>query len=140
MDAITYRRPSRRRRYGCVPVEPVERFLGYLASVERSPNTIKAYAHDLKDWFSFLAFRGLAPLSPLAVPLLLKPRIPRGPRGAEVPPSAGCKALPACGHIQVWTAVPRRRRTLSRGGHHSRSAGALATPLRQNPADCAEGG
>src|SRR5664279_2758931 len=42
-----------------VPVEPVERFLGYLASVERSPNTIKAYAHDLKDWFSFLALRGL---------------------------------------------------------------------------------
>jgi len=42
-----------------VPVEPVERFLGYLASVERSPNTIKAYAHDLKDWFSFLALREL---------------------------------------------------------------------------------
>lgn len=40
-----------------VPVEPIERFLGYLASIERSPNTIKAYAHDLKDWFSFLALR-----------------------------------------------------------------------------------
>jgi site-specific recombinase XerD len=38
-----------------VPVEPVERFLGYLSSVERSPNTVKAYAHDLKDWFTFLA-------------------------------------------------------------------------------------
>ena len=38
-----------------VPVEPVERFLGYLASIERSPNTVKAYAHDLKDWFTFLA-------------------------------------------------------------------------------------
>ena len=33
-----------------VPVEPAERFLGYLAAVERSPNTVKAYAHDLKDW------------------------------------------------------------------------------------------
>jgi len=42
-----------------VPVEPVERFLAYLASVERSPNTVKAYAHDLKDWFTFLAGRGL---------------------------------------------------------------------------------
>ena len=42
-----------------VPVEPVERFLSYLASVERSPNTVKAYAHDLKDWFTFLASRGL---------------------------------------------------------------------------------
>jgi len=31
-----------------VPVEPVERFLAYLSSIERSPNTVKAYAHDLK--------------------------------------------------------------------------------------------
>jgi site-specific recombinase XerD len=42
-----------------VPLEPVERFLSYLASVERSPNTIKAYAHDLKDWFTFLTVQGL---------------------------------------------------------------------------------
>ena len=42
-----------------VPVEPVERFLAYLVSIERSPNTVKAYAHDLKDWFTFLAGRGL---------------------------------------------------------------------------------
>ena len=28
---------------------PVERFLAFLASIERSPNTVKAYAHDLKD-------------------------------------------------------------------------------------------
>jgi integrase/recombinase XerD len=40
-----------------VPVEPVERFLGYLSSIERSPNMVKAYAHDLKDWFTFLARR-----------------------------------------------------------------------------------
>lgn len=40
------------------PVEPVERFLGYLTAVERSPNTVKAYAHDLKDWFVFLRDRG----------------------------------------------------------------------------------
>ena len=37
-----------------VPIEPVERFLAYLASIEKSPNTIKAYAHDLKDWFTYL--------------------------------------------------------------------------------------
>jgi integrase/recombinase XerD len=42
-----------------VPVEPVERFLAYLASIERSPNTIRAYAHDLKDWFTFLGRQGL---------------------------------------------------------------------------------
>src|SRR5271165_1991757 len=37
-----------------LPVEPVERFLAYLASIDKSPNTIKAYAHDLKDWFTYL--------------------------------------------------------------------------------------
>jgi integrase/recombinase XerD len=41
------------------PVEPIERFLAYLTDIERSPNTVKAYAHDLKDWFVFLADRGL---------------------------------------------------------------------------------
>jgi len=34
-----------------VPVEPVERYLAFLTDVDRSPNTVKAYAHDLKDWF-----------------------------------------------------------------------------------------
>jgi len=41
------------------PVEPIERYLAYLTDIERSPNTIKAYAHDLKDWFDFLDVRGL---------------------------------------------------------------------------------
>ena len=41
------------------PVEPIERYLAYLTDVERSPNTVKAYAHDLKDWFVFLDRRGL---------------------------------------------------------------------------------
>ncbi|MDQ6782988.1 MAG: site-specific integrase [Actinomycetota bacterium] len=42
-----------------LPVEPVERYLAYLSDIERSPNTVKAYAHDLKDWFVFLVERGL---------------------------------------------------------------------------------
>ncbi|MEU4290923.1 tyrosine-type recombinase/integrase [Kribbella sp. NPDC026596] len=41
------------------PVGPVERFLAYLTDIEPSPNTVKAYAHDLKDWFVFLARLGL---------------------------------------------------------------------------------
>jgi integrase/recombinase XerD len=40
-------------------VAPVDRYLAYLTDIERSPNTVKAYAHDLKDWFGFLAERGL---------------------------------------------------------------------------------
>ena len=42
-----------------VPAVPVERFLAYLTSIERSPNTVKAYAHDLKDFLEFLGLRGL---------------------------------------------------------------------------------
>jgi integrase/recombinase XerD len=42
-----------------VPVEPVERWLAFLTAAERSPNTVKGYAHDLKDWFCYLAGRGL---------------------------------------------------------------------------------
>jgi integrase/recombinase XerD len=42
-----------------VPVVPVDRFLAYLTDVGRSPNTVKAYAYDLKDYWRFLGFRGL---------------------------------------------------------------------------------
>jgi integrase/recombinase XerD len=40
------------------PIEPVERWLAYLTAIERSPNTVRAYADDLKDWFTFLQLRG----------------------------------------------------------------------------------
>ena len=43
-----------------IPVEPVERFLAHLAGIERSPNTVKAYAHGLRLWFEFLDLRGVA--------------------------------------------------------------------------------
>ena len=35
-------------------VEPVESYLSYLAALERSPNTQRAYATSLKLWFEFL--------------------------------------------------------------------------------------
>jgi integrase/recombinase XerD len=41
-------------------VEPADRFLAHLSAIERSPNTVKAYAHDLRDYFAFLASRSLA--------------------------------------------------------------------------------
>jgi hypothetical protein len=37
-----------------VPVVPVDRFLAYLTDIGRSPNTVKAYAHDLKDYWCFI--------------------------------------------------------------------------------------
>jgi hypothetical protein len=42
-----------------VPVAPIERYLAYLTAIERSPNTVKAYAHDLKDFFVFLTLRSV---------------------------------------------------------------------------------
>lgn len=42
------------------PVEPAERYLAHLAGIERSPNTVRAYAHGLRLWFEFLALRGSA--------------------------------------------------------------------------------
>ncbi|HEX9515332.1 MAG TPA: site-specific integrase [Streptosporangiaceae bacterium] len=35
-------------------VEPAERYLACLAAIERSPNTVRAYAISLKLWFEFL--------------------------------------------------------------------------------------
>lgn len=43
-----------------LPVEPVESYLAYLSAIERSPNTVRAYASSLKFWFEFCARRGVA--------------------------------------------------------------------------------
>jgi integrase len=40
-------------------LEPAERYLAYLAALERSPNTVRAYAVSLKLWFEFLDHVGL---------------------------------------------------------------------------------
>jgi len=40
-------------------ITPAERFLAHLVAIERSPNTVRAYAHDLRDYFEFLGARGL---------------------------------------------------------------------------------
>jgi integrase/recombinase XerD len=42
-----------------IPVEPAERYLAYLSAIERSANTVRAYAFDLRDYFVFLGYRGL---------------------------------------------------------------------------------
>jgi integrase/recombinase XerD len=41
------------------PVVAAERYLAHLAGIERSPNTVRAYAHGLRLWFEFLGLRGL---------------------------------------------------------------------------------
>jgi integrase/recombinase XerD len=43
-----------------LPVEPIGRDLAYLDDVERSPNTLRAYAHHLKLFWDYLAWAKLA--------------------------------------------------------------------------------
>jgi hypothetical protein len=40
-------------------VAPVERYLAYLSALERSPNTVRAYAASLRLWFEFLGQAGV---------------------------------------------------------------------------------
>ena len=56
--------PATRRKSWTVlgddgPVQPIERYLAYLTDIEQFPNTVRAYAHDLKDRFVFLTGQGL---------------------------------------------------------------------------------
>jgi len=43
-------------------VEPAERYLAYLAAIERSPNTVRAYAQSLALWCEFLELRQVGSL------------------------------------------------------------------------------
>ncbi len=42
------------------PIEPAERYLAHLEAIERSPNTIRAYAHGLRLWWECLDQRQVA--------------------------------------------------------------------------------
>ena len=53
VDSFTVIGPDRR------PVELVDEYLAWLTDCERSPNTVEAYAHDLRAFWTFLAERGL---------------------------------------------------------------------------------
>jgi integrase/recombinase XerD len=41
------------------PVAPVEAYLAWLSRIERSPNTVRSYAQDLKAFWAYLTARGL---------------------------------------------------------------------------------
>lgn len=38
-------------------IDPVDRYLAFLSASDHSPNTVRAYAHDLRDFFEFLCVR-----------------------------------------------------------------------------------
>ena len=76
-------------------IGPVERYLAYLSAIERSPNTVRAYAISLKLWFEFLAggrlglgpggHRGRGPVRGLAA----GPGAERGGAGGRGRPRGG---------------------------------------------------
>jgi site-specific recombinase XerD len=37
-----------------LPIKPIENFLAYCENIERSPNTIRSYAHHLKLFWEYL--------------------------------------------------------------------------------------
>ena len=43
-----------------LPVESIRRYLAYLDDVQRSPNTLRAYAHHLKLFWDYLDWAKLA--------------------------------------------------------------------------------
>lgn len=43
-----------------LPIPPVEAYLAHLSDLNRSPNTVRTYAHGLKEYFTFLAAKGRA--------------------------------------------------------------------------------
>jgi hypothetical protein len=67
-----------------VLVEPVERYLAYLTAIERSPSTVKASAHDLKDYWVFLQGRAASSPTPS-----VNSASARCPRQADVGGTAG---------------------------------------------------
>lgn len=86
-------------------IGPVEGFLAHLTAVERSPNTVRAYAHDLRDFFEFLERARLAwdrvRLEEIGR-FVAWLRLPPGARDGTV------AALPSAGHHCAESTVNRK--------------------------------
>ena len=107
-------------------VEPAERFLSFLTDAGRSPNTVKAYAHDLRDWFAFLAGRALdwAAVSVEDVAAFVAwLRLPPSARGA------GVAVLPLGEHCSAATINRKLAAVGSMYQHASRSGLAVHAAL-----------
>ena len=78
-------------------VAPVERYLAYLCALERSPNTVRAYAMSLRLWFEFLGQAGVGREHPV--------------ERTEVPGECRGERYGRCGDVEVENALhdPHRR-------------------------------
>ncbi len=69
-----------------LPIEVVDQYLEYLTARNSSPNTVRSYAFDLRDFWTFLNQRGLDPLAVNVEDLagwMAWLRLPRALRGSE---------------------------------------------------------
>ena len=127
-------------------------FLAHLSAIERSPNTVRAYAHDLRDFFEFVAGRDvgwdrvrlkeltglLTACGTLRDRLLLTLLREAGVPPHSTSPSATrrrdgpCARRPSCG-IRSYRRAPRtsRRRPRTRGG--DRTEQPVDEPLATEP-------
>ena len=94
-----------------VPVVPVDRFLAYLTDIGRSPNTVKAYAHDLKDFWE--------------LPRLPWPGLARGPAGGRRRVRR-VAAASAGGPVRARSRCCRRRRRRSAAATVNRKLAAVS--------------
>ena len=108
---------------GGLVVEPAERYLSFLTDSGRSPNTVKAYAHDLRDWFEFLACRGVD-WSVVVVEDVAGLRLPPGVRGAQV------AVLPVAEHCAASTINRKLAAVGSMYEHAVRCGAPVADSLR----------
>ncbi len=107
-------------------VEPAERFLSFLTDSGRSPNTVKAYAHDLRDWFAFLVGRGLDWATVMVedvAAFVAWLRLPPSARGSEV------AVLPLGEHCSASTINRKLAAVGSMYQHASRSGLAVHAAL-----------
>lgn len=125
-----------------LPVSVVSDFLDYLAARDCSPNTVRAYAYDLAQLWSFLEIKKIAwteLTTELAVELLIRLRGEttrrRGPSRSLVLKASGGKAVPsrrspatvnramaAISAFYVWAGLSARRHganPIARGTHHA---------------------
>lgn len=114
-----------------VVVEPVDRFLAHLKAVERSPNAVKAHAHDLRDLIAFLDVRGLDWFA------LRLEDLGRFVEWLRVPAAARSDAVALLpwvdGHVSVATVNRKLSAVASFYEFHSRHGVELADLLARRP-------
>jgi integrase/recombinase XerD len=92
-----------------LPVEPAEAYLAYL-QISASPNTVQAYAHDLRDFFAWAGQAGLDWRTVSLEQVSYFFDWLRRPPAARAP---GVFMLPGAGQAVENSTLPRKRAALA---------------------------